>query len=98
MVSASFINYLELLDNAQTIKLLKAYNVNFGINTVVTRRNIDHLEEMYELLSDLGVPQFTMSYFHAEYPYLYDMNSEISVEEFYKATERIIKINEKKRK
>jgi len=78
----------------QTIKLLKKYNVNFGINTVVTRRNIEYLEEMYEMLSDLGVPQFTMSYFHAEYPYLYEINSEISPEEFYKATERIIKLNE----
>jgi pyrroloquinoline quinone biosynthesis protein E len=82
----------------RAIKLLKTYNVNFGVNTVVTRNNIDHLEEMYKLLIDLGVPQFTMSYFHAEYPYLYELNSEVPIEEFYRATERIVKINEKNEK
>jgi pyrroloquinoline quinone biosynthesis protein E len=82
----------------RSLGYLKENNVNFGINTVVNERNLDRIEKLYELLKSMGVPQFTVSFFHAEYDYLPDTNKEIGISKFYKVYQRINELNEKDNK
>lgn len=72
---------------------LKEYKVNFGVNTVVNKRNINRIEPLYKRLRDLGIPQFTVSFFHSEYADLPDSSNEISIIDFYRVWEKIKRLN-----
>jgi pyrroloquinoline quinone biosynthesis protein E len=78
----------------RTVGYFKKYGINFGINIVVTRQTIGKLEELFHIISELGVPQLTLSYFHKEYEELKE-SGEISIVEFHNAYKRIYELNER---
>lgn len=77
---------------------LKKNKVNFGINTVVNERNLNTVQKIYKLLKGMDVPQFTVSFFHAEYDYLPDMNKEIDISRFYRVYSKMNELNDKENK